>query len=117
MGRFCILCVNGSGPPREKSPVNRSYAGFGVSCPVIENDCASRFELSNVIPRFPLYSDRPALRKLPNAADCANGEDAPLFTLPLISRPSADAAAFISCGPLSASAALAPSPAAFTLAR
>src|SRR5689334_25334531 len=41
-----------------------------------------------ITPRLPLYNPRPFLRKLPKAADCANGEAAPLFTLPLIRSPS-----------------------------
>ena len=40
-----------------------------------------------------LYSDREPGRLFPKAADCANGEVAPLFTLPLIRKPSAAAAA------------------------
>jgi hypothetical protein len=36
-----------------------------------------------------LYSDRVLRRLLPNAASCANGEAAPLLTLPLIRNPSA----------------------------
>ncbi len=37
----------------------------------------------------PLKSDPRPLRLLPNAAACANGDAAPLFTLPLITNPSA----------------------------
>src|SRR3954469_361985 len=41
------------------------------------------------MPTPPLYSDRALRRLLPNAASCANGDAAPLFTLPLIRNPSA----------------------------
>src|SRR3954451_4059043 len=49
------------------------------------------------MPTPPLYSDRAPRRLLPNAADCANGDAAPLFTLPLIRNPS-DGVWFVSAG-------------------
>ena len=35
-----------------------------------------------------MYSERPVRRLLPKAGDCAIGDAAPLFTLPLMTRPS-----------------------------
>src|SRR5437763_6814289 len=61
-------------------------------------------------PRLLLYRERSPRRLLPNAADCANGVAAPLFTLPLIRKPSLGAplAALISAGALLAGVALPP---------
>ena len=49
---------------------------------------ASRAELSTIKPRLPLYRLPGPRRLLPKAAACAKGELAPLFTVPLMSRPS-----------------------------
>src|SRR5580693_2925200 len=65
-----------------------SYPGFGVSCPVNEKERASNAELSRIKPRLPLYKLPGPRRLLPKAAACAKGELAPLFTVPLMSRPS-----------------------------
>src|SRR6266496_5693421 len=112
------MCGILMGPPNDASPVMRLYEGFGVSCPVSENERASSDELSSTNPRLPLYNDRPPRRLFPNAADCAKGEAAPLFTLPLIRTPSVGACC---CWPISAGAlsagVFAPSPDAFTWAR
>src|SRR5579883_621493 len=77
------------GPPNVATPWIRLYDGFGVSCPVSENDRASSAVLSRITPIPPLYCPRPLRRLLPNAAICANGDDAPLLTLPLIRKLSA----------------------------
>jgi hypothetical protein len=52
-------------------------------------DRASRAELSSINPMLPLYSDVGPRRLLPNAGASENGERAPLFTVPLMSNPSA----------------------------
>src|ERR1700680_1190083 len=65
-----------------------SYEGLGVFCPVKEKVRASSAELSRIKPRPPLYRLPEPRRLLPKAAACANGELAPLFTVPWISRPS-----------------------------
>src|SRR3982751_4284233 len=76
------------GPPKDARPCTWLLAGLGVSCPIIEYGFAFKAELSITRPRLLLYSDRSPRRLFPNAADCANGVAAPLFTLPLIRKPS-----------------------------
>src|SRR4051812_47144729 len=89
--RIGLPCGSLRGPPKDAIPIRWLYAGFGVSWPVNENDRASSAELPSRNPTLPLYNDRAPRRLLPNAADCANGEAAPLLTLPLIRKPSAGA--------------------------
>src|SRR6266446_9794047 len=65
------------------------YDGFGVGRLVNENGRASNAEFPSSRPSPQLYNDFAPRRLLPNAANCANGEAAPLFTLPLTRNPSA----------------------------
>src|SRR5262245_17425518 len=65
------------------------YDGCGVSCPVSEYGLASNKALFPFIDTVPVYKDRRPLLLFPNAFARANGVDAPLLTLPLISNRSA----------------------------
>src|SRR3977135_1199575 len=76
------------GPPKDTVPWRCVYAGFGVSWPVKEKERASSTELSNMRPMPPLYNDRGPRRLLPKAFAREKGELAPLFTVPLIRKPS-----------------------------
>src|SRR6266704_1318362 len=78
-----------SGPANDPRTCTSLYEGFGVCALVNENGRVSHAELPSRTPTPPVYSDRPPRRLLPNAASCANGDAAPLLTLPLIKSPSA----------------------------
>ena len=65
------------------------YDGFGAGRLVNENGRASNAEFPSSRPSPQLYNDFAPRRLLPNAANCANGDAAPLFTLPLTRNPSA----------------------------
>src|SRR4051812_735534 len=67
------------------------YDCFGVDVEVNEYGAESHAEVPRFIPSAYVYSERPVRRLFPNAAGCANGDAAPLLTLPLTSRPSAAA--------------------------
>ncbi len=89
MGPLRSTFENLSGPP--KVPITRRslYSGFAVGRRPNVNGLESNVELPKTIARPPLNNDPRPLRLLPNAAACANGDAAPLLTLPLIRNPSA----------------------------
>src|SRR5262245_2497379 len=76
------------GPP--KVPMTRTslYRSLVACVPANENGLASHAEVSACTPRAKLYNAPGRRRLFPNAAGCANGDAAPLFTLPLITKPS-----------------------------
>src|SRR5688572_23956771 len=65
------------------------YDGLTVGSPVTEKGRASHAAFPSWMPLAYVYSDRCPGRFVPNARGCAKGVDAPLLTLPLISRPAA----------------------------
>src|SRR5262245_49139065 len=89
VGPFLTMCGILSGPANEPTSCTSLYDGFGAGWLVNENGRVSHAELPSRTPKPPLYSERVPRRLLPNAASCANGEAAPLLTLPLTSNPSA----------------------------
>ena len=97
------------------------YEGFGVLPVVKEYGLASHEELPRIVPTPPVYNDRPPRRLLPKAGSCANGDAAPLFTLPLTSNqaaaPNAESATAGSAGAADAVAGAAGALDALTPAR
>src|SRR5688572_16826916 len=81
------------GPPKLATKCTSLYDGFGADCPLNAKGRESNAELLLSSPTPPLYRPRPPGRLLPKARACANGEAAPLLTLPLIRSPSAAALA------------------------
>src|SRR3989442_1561718 len=77
------------GPPKFPTRCRSVYEGFAFCWPENENGRASHAELPPRTATPPLYSERWPGRLFPNARSCANGEAALLFTLPLITNPSA----------------------------
>src|SRR3954453_3021152 len=80
---------NLSGPPNVPIPARSLYSGFSAGAPPNVNGRESNREFPDTTARPPLNSDPRPLRLLPKADACANGEAAPLFTLPLMRNPSA----------------------------
>src|SRR5579862_3029228 len=75
---------NLNGPPSVAPIWTLPYDGSGWPVSRNENGRAFHAELPRTAVSPPEYNERPRGRPLPNARDCANGDAAPLFVLPLI---------------------------------